>query len=273
MKPRPGILLRLLTTGKTSPLMRKYLVAGNWKMNGSTAANEELCHRVVSGLSKSATVQVLVCPPYPYLDAVGKKLAGTAIRLGAQNVSQHVSGAYTGEVSAAMLKDLGCEYVIVGHSERRAMMGESSEIVAEKFGAALRQDLTPILCVGETLDERTSGRMEPVIASQLEAVLDGPGIGAIASAVIAYEPVWAIGTGRTASPEQAQEVHQYIRNILAKRDVDIARSVQILYGGSVKGDNAAGLFSMPDIDGGLIGGAALNAAEFLAIAEAAWSQN
>jgi triosephosphate isomerase len=153
------------------------------------------------------------------------------------------------------------------------MMGESSEIVAEKFAAALREELTPILCVGETLEERTSGRMEAVIASQLETVLDGPGIGAIASAVIAYEPVWAIGTGRTASPEQAQEVHQYIRNILAKRNVDIAGSVQILYGGSVKGDNAAGLFSMPDIDGGLIGGASLNAAEFLAIAEAAGSRN
>jgi triosephosphate isomerase len=252
--------------------MRKYLVAGNWKMNGSTTANEALCDWIVSGLSESATVEVLVCPPFPYLDAVAKKLAGTAVRLGAQNVSQHAPGAYTGEVSAGMLKDLGCEYVIVGHSERRAMMGESSECVAEKFAATLRERLTPVLCVGETLEERTSGRTETVIASQLEPVLDGPGIEAIASAVIAYEPVWAIGTGRTASPEQAQEVHQYIRNILATRNVDIAGSVQILYGGSVKGDNAAGLFSMPDIDGGLIGGASLNAAEFLAIAEAARSQ-
>jgi triosephosphate isomerase len=251
--------------------MRKYLVAGNWKMNGGTAVNEELCDRIVAGLSQSAAVELLVCPPFPYLEAVGNKLAGTGVSLGAQNVSQHASGAYTGEVSAPMLKDLGCKYVIVGHSERRAMH-ESSEIVAEKFAAALRQELTPILCVGETLEERTSGRMETVIASQLEAVLGGPGIEAIASAVIAYEPVWAIGTGRTASPDQAQEVHQYIRNILAKRDVDIASSVQILYGGSVKGDNAAGLFSMPDIDGGLIGGASLNAAEFLAIAAAAWSQ-
>jgi len=253
--------------------MRNYLVAGNWKMNGGTAANEDLCNAIVSGLSRSATVDLLVCPPFPYLEAVGRKLAGTDVRLGAQNVSQHASGAYTGEVSAAMLKEMGCEYVIVGHSERRAMMHESSEIVAQKFGAALQEQLTPILCVGETLEERTSGRMESVIASQLEAVLNGPGIDAIASAVIAYEPVWAIGTGRTASPEQAQEVHQYIRNILAERNVDIAGNVQILYGGSVKGDNAAGLFSMPDIDGGLIGGASLKAAEFLAIAGAARSRN
>jgi triosephosphate isomerase len=253
--------------------MRNYLVAGNWKMNGGTAANEALCDGIVAGLSGSATVAVLVCPPFPYLKEVGRKLAGTDVRLGAQNVSQHASGAYTGEVSAEMLKDMGCQYVIVGHSERRAMMHESSEIVAQKFGAALQEELTPILCVGETLEERTSGRMESVIASQLEAVLDGPGIDAIASAVIAYEPVWAIGTGRTASPEQAQEVHQYIRNILAERNVDIAGNVQILYGGSVKGDNAAGLFSMPDIDGGLIGGASLKAAEFLAIAGAAGSRN
>jgi triosephosphate isomerase (TIM) len=253
--------------------MRNYLVAGNWKMNGGTAANEDLCDGIVSGLSRSATADLLVCPPFPYLEAVGRKLAGTDVRLGAQNVSQHASGAYTGEVSTAMLKDMGCQYVIVGHSERRAMMHESSEIVAQKFGAALQGQLTPILCVGETLEERTSGRMESVIASQLEAVLDGPGIDAIASAVIAYEPVWAIGTGRTASPEQAQEVHQYIRNILAERNVDIAGNVQILYGGSVKGDNAAGLFSMPDIDGGLIGGASLKATEFLAIAGAARSRN
>lgn len=253
--------------------MRKYLVAGNWKMNGGTAANEELCDGIVAGLSGPASADLLVCPPFPYLEAVGRRLAGTGVRLGAQNVSQHASGAHTGEVSARMLKDLGCRYVIVGHSERRAMMHESSEIVAEKVSAALQEELTPILCVGETLEERTSGRMEAVIGSQLEAVLNGPGIDAIASAVIAYEPVWAIGTGRTASPGEAQEVHHYIRNILAERNVDIAGKVQILYGGSVKGDNAAGLFSMPDIDGGLIGGASLNAAEFLAIAGAAESRN
>jgi triosephosphate isomerase len=253
--------------------MRKYLVAGNWKMNGGTAANGELCGRIASGLSNSDIVDVLVCPPFPYLRAVGQRLKDTPVSLGAQNVSQHAAGAYTGEVSAAMLKDLGCEYVIVGHSERRAMMHESSRIVAEKFSAALRESLTPILCVGETLDERTAGRMEQVVGEQLDAVLDGAGVEAFASAVIAYEPVWAIGTGRTASPEQAQQAHRFIRNILEGRNVDIASAVQILYGGSVKGDNAAGLFSMPDIDGGLIGGASLDAAEFLAIAEAARRQN
>jgi len=253
--------------------MRKYLVAGNWKMNGGTAANNELCEQIVAGASASGTAELLVCPPFPYLEATGRKLAGTPVSLGAQNVSQHASGAYTGEVSAGMLRDVGCKYVIVGHSERRAMMHETSEIVAEKFKAVLTEELTPILCVGETLEERTSGRMEEVVGAQLRAVLDATGVEAFGSAVIAYEPVWAIGTGQTASPEQAQEAHQYIRNILAGMDVDIADAVQILYGGSVKGDNAAGLFSMPDIDGGLIGGASLKAAEFLAIAQAAWSLN
>jgi triosephosphate isomerase len=253
--------------------MRKYLVAGNWKMNGRTAVNHELCDGIVAALPASDKVELLVCPPFPYLESTGSRLAGTPVSLGAQDVSQHASGAYTGEVSAGMLKDLGCEYVIVGHSERRAMMHESSEIVAQKFRAAQRESLKPILCIGETLEERTSGRMEEVVTTQLQAVLDEVGVGAFRTAVIAYEPVWAIGTGRTASPEQAQEVHQYIRNILAGLNVDIANAVQILYGGSVKGDNASGLFSMPDIDGGLIGGASLNAAEFLAIARAAWSQN
>jgi triosephosphate isomerase len=253
--------------------MRRYLVAGNWKMNGATAANRELCSAIVAGLSASDAVELLVCPPFPYLESTARSLAGAAVSMGAQNVSQHASGAYTGEVSAAMLKDLGCDYVIVGHSERRAMMHESSEVVAQKFMAAQRAALTPILCVGETLEERESGRMEEVVSAQLQAVLDDAGVDAFGTAVIAYEPVWAIGTGRTASPEQAQEVHQYIRNILAERNVDIANAVQILYGGSVKGDNALGLFSMPDIDGGLIGGASLNAAEFLAIARAAWSRD
>lgn len=253
--------------------MRNFLVAGNWKMNGSKAASEELCERIVAGLSPSKTVELLVCPPFPYLESAGKKLGGTPVSLGAQNVSQHPSGAFTGEVSGDMLRDIGCKYVIVGHSERRALMHESSELVAEKFAAALRAGLTPILCVGETLEERTSGRMDEVITAQLGAVLADPGIESFRSAVIAYEPVWAIGTGRTASPEQAQEAHGYIRNILTEQNVDISAAVRILYGGSVKGDNAAGLFSMPDIDGGLIGGASLNAAEFLAIARAAWSQS
>jgi triosephosphate isomerase (TIM) len=253
--------------------MRKYLVAGNWKMNGGTAANSELCELIAAGAPASRNVELLVCPPFPYLEATRRHLEGSSISLGAQNVSEYASGAYTGEVSAGMLRDVGCKFVIVGHSERRAMMHENSDIVAGKFKATLSEQLTPILCVGETLEERASGRMEEVVGTQLRAVLDAAGIGAFGSAVIAYEPVWAIGTGQTASPEQAQEVHRYIRNILARVDVDIADAVQILYGGSVKGDNAAGLFSMPDIDGGLIGGASLKAAEFLAIAEAARSQD
>jgi triosephosphate isomerase len=253
--------------------MRKYLVAGNWKMNGGTAVNGELCDRIVAGLSPSESVSVLICPPFPYLESVGAKLSGTAVCLGAQNVSHYPSGAYTGEVSAGMLRDLGCGYVIVGHSERRSILGETSELVAAKFAAALREELQPILCVGETLEQRESGRTEQVIGAQVKAVLDELGVDAFASAVIAYEPVWAIGTGRTASPDQAQEVHRYIRNILAELNVDIADAVQILYGGSVKSDNASALFSMPDIDGGLIGGASLDAAQFLAIADAASSQN
>jgi triosephosphate isomerase len=186
-------------------------------------------------------------------------------------VSQHESGAYTGEVSPGMLQEMGCKYVIVGHSERRAMMGESSDIVAEKFVAALGAWLRPILCVGETLEERESGRTEAVIDVQLDAVLSLAGVASFASAVIAYEPVWAIGTGRTATPDQAQDVHRHIRATIASRNEEIASGIQILYGGSVKGDNAAGLFTMPDIDGGLIGGASLKADDFLAIAAAAAS--
>lgn len=251
--------------------MRDYLVAGNWKMNGSTAVNNALTDGIVAGPLPSKSVKLLICPPFPYLEAIGHKLSGTALALGAQNVSEHPSGAYTGEVSAAMLRDVGCEYVIVGHSERRALMHESSAVVAAKFEAALSQELTPILCVGETLEQRESERTEQVIDEQLEAVLDAVGIESFAGAVIAYEPVWAIGTGRTATPDQAADIHRHIRNVLAARNSDVAREMQILYGGSVKGDNAAGLFSMPDIDGGLIGGACLKAAEFLAIAKAAES--
>lgn len=249
--------------------MRNYLVAGNWKMNGDSAANSTLCEKISSGLSPVDSVEVLVCPPFPYLEQVGSRLAGSAVRLGAQNVSEHRSGAYTGEVSAAMLRDMGCEYVIVGHSERRALMHESSEVVAAKLAAALREGIKPILCVGETPGERSSGKTEQVIAEQVGAVLDELGIEAFETAVVAYEPVWAIGTGQTASPEQAQKVHKFIRELLSQRSRDIADAVRVLYGGSVKGNNAAGLFAMPDIDGGLIGGASLDAAEFLAIAEAA----
>ena len=219
----------------------------------------------------SDSVKLLVCPPFPYLSALAQKLEGSKLALGAQNVSQHEAGAFTGEVSAAMLRDAACEYVIVGHSERRAIMGDSSEIVAAKFVAALAAGLKPILCVGETLEERESDRTEAVIDEQLFAVLDLAGVESFSNAVLAYEPVWAIGTGRTATPEQAQDVHRHIRAAISSRSEQIAADIQILYGGSVKGENAAGLFTMPDIDGGLIGGASLKADDFLAIAAAAAS--
>ena len=251
--------------------MRDFLIAGNWKMNGSTAANAELTYGILAGMPLSDSVKLLVCPPFPYLSALAQKLEGSKLALGAQNVSQHQAGAFTGEVSAAMLKDAACEYVIVGHSERRAMMGDSSEIVAAKFLAALAAGLKPILCVGETLEERESDRTEAVIDEQLFAVLDLAGVESFSNAVLAYEPVWAIGTGRTATPEQAQDVHGHIRAAISSRSEQIAADIQILYGGSVKGENAAGLFTMPDIDGGLIGGASLKADDFLAIAAAAAS--
>lgn len=249
--------------------MREFLIAGNWKMNGSAAGNQALVSGIVDGAPAGSGYRMLVCPPFAYLASVAGLLKGSKIALGAQNVSQFESGAYTGEVSPGMLKDVGCEYVIVGHSERRAMYGESSEIVAAKFVAAEAAGLTPILCVGETLDEREAGTTEAVIDQQLDAVLDAAGIDAFGSAVIAYEPVWAIGTGKTATPEQAQAVHRHIRGRLAKGNADLAEKVQILYGGSMKGDNAPGLLGMADIDGGLIGGASLKANDFLAIATAA----
>jgi len=253
--------------------MRKFLVAGNWKMNGDSAANSELISGIIAGLSgiaeRAEKVDVLVCPPFPYLAAVREQIGSSDVQLGAQNVSEHPSGAHTGETSPAMLQEMGCAYALVGHSERRSLYGETSEQVAAKFAAALDAGITPVLCVGETLQQREAGNTEAVINEQLAAVLDNSGIGAIASAVIAYEPVWAIGTGMTATPEQAQDVHRFIRVVLEAQDADVAAGVQILYGGSVKGDNAAGLFGMPDIDGGLIGGASLQAADFLAIVEAA----
>jgi triosephosphate isomerase len=251
--------------------MRDFLVAGNWKMNGDASGNRALVDGIMGGAPDAANVKLLVCPPYPYLASVGAQLDGRDVALGAQNVSEHEKGAYTGEVAPAMLRDFGCEYVIVGHSERRSLFGETSEQVSAKFKAALSAGLTPILCVGETLEEREAGKTQCVIDEQLGAVLRDNGIEAFASAVIAYEPVWAIGTGMTATPEQAQDVHHYIRAMLAEADAATAESVQILYGGSVKGDNAAGLFGMPDIDGGLIGGASLKADDFLAIAAAAAS--
>jgi triosephosphate isomerase len=249
--------------------MRDFLVAGNWKMNGSTAGNAELVAGIAAGAPDAANVRLLVCPPFPYLAGVAGAVAGSKVALGAQNVSEHESGAFTGEVAPSMLGDVGCEYVIVGHSERRTLYGESSAQVAAKFKAALDAGLIPILCVGETLKEREAGTTEAVVDEQLGAVLDVAGVEAFGAAVIAYEPVWAIGTGMTATPEQAQDVHRHIREVLAARDAGVAEGTLILYGGSMKGDNAAGLLSQPDIDGGLIGGASLKAADFLAIAKAA----
>lgn len=246
--------------------MRKQLVVGNWKMNGSLAENATL----LEGLRKLlADRSCAVCVPYPYLAQAQAALAGTAIAWGAQDVSEYAKGAYTGEVSASMLKDFGCAYVIVGHSERRSLFGDTDEVVARKFMAAQSAGLTPILCVGETLDEREQGVTEAVVARQLDAVIAASGIEALSRAVIAYEPVWAIGTGKTASPEQAQAVHAFIRGKLAALDADAAARTIIQYGGSMKAANAAELLSRPDIDGGLIGGASLVADEFAAIVKAA----
>lgn len=249
--------------------MRGIIVAGNWKLNGSLAANKELVEGILAGAPDSDSVELLVCPPFPYLQSVQAMVAGSRVHAGAQNVSEHVSGAFTGEVSAAMLKDLGIGSVIVGHSERRSLYGETDEIVAAKFVAAQATGLRPVLCVGESLEQRESNETEQVVEKQLAAVIDAAGIDAFKSAVVAYEPVWAIGTGLTASPEQAQSVHKFIRSRFASESADVADGLQILYGGSCKGSNAAGLFSMPDIDGGLIGGASLKAEDFLAIADAA----
>jgi triosephosphate isomerase len=251
--------------------MRDFLVAGNWKMNGSTAANAELLAGIIDGVPAGDGFSLLVCPPFPYVAAAASQAKGSAVKVGAQNVSEHEKGAFTGEVAPAMLRDVGCEYVIVGHSERRSLYGETSAQVAAKFVAAQAAGIVPILCVGETLGEREAGTTEAVVDEQLDAALSAAGIEAFARAVIAYEPVWAIGTGMTATPEQAQDVHRHIRARLATHDPAIADGVQILYGGSMKGDNAAGLLAQPDIDGGLIGGASLKAEDFLAIARAAAS--
>lgn len=248
--------------------MRRLLVAGNWKMHGSGAANAELVAGILDGLPDADECDVLVCPPFPYLSAVAEQLRGSRVRVGAQNVSQHASGAYTGEVSPGMLVDVGCSHVIVGHSERRALYGESSSTVADKFVAAQRAGLIPILCVGETREQREADQTRSVIDEQLDAVLGAAGVAAFEKAIVAYEPVWAIGTGLTASPDQAQEVHAHIRDRFESEATGVAAKLQILYGGSVNGDNAAGLFSQADIDGGLIGGASLKSGDFLAIVNA-----
>lgn len=248
--------------------MRRKLVAGNWKMHGTLAQNASLLDAVRDGMAAIPNVDCAVCVPFPYLFQAQQKLSGSNVKWGAQDVHQLDKGAYTGEVAAAMLKDFGCTYAIVGHSERRAYYGESSHLVAEKFLAAQQAGLTPILCVGETLEQREAGVTEAVVAEQLDTVIGLGGVQALRNAVVAYEPVWAIGTGKTATSSQAQVVHAFIRGRVAAQDGNIAAELCILYGGSVKAGNAAELFAMPDIDGGLIGGASLVADEFLAICRA-----
>lgn len=248
--------------------MRTKLVAGNWKMHGSLAANERLLREIREAAGAFGT-DCAVCVPFPYLQQAQAVLAGSRVAWGAQTVSEHAQGAFTGEVSSSMLLEFGCRYVLVGHSERRALYGESDAQVADKFAAALQAGLTPVLCVGETLAEREAGVTGDVVTRQLDAVIAKSGVQALGRAVLAYEPVWAIGTGKTASPAQAQEVHMLIRGRIATADAAIAQGVRILYGGSVKPGNAKELFSMSDIDGGLIGGASLVAADFLAICAAA----
>lgn len=249
--------------------MRPFLVAGNWKMNGSRESAVQLAEGILHGLETGPETAILLCPPFVYLADVARVLKGSPVMLGAQNLCAEDSGAYTGEVSGPMLRDFDCRYAIVGHSERRALYGEADPVVARKFMAAQRAGLTPILCLGETLAQREAGDTHAVVGSQLKAVLDAAGVAAFGNAVVAYEPVWAIGTGRTASPEQAQDVHAFIRSAVRAEDVKIGDSLQLLYGGSVKASNAGELFRMPDIDGGLVGGASLDAAEFLAICKAA----
>jgi triosephosphate isomerase len=249
--------------------MRQPLVAGNWKMNGSLDSIKSLIEGIKAGKDAVTTAEMAVCPPFVYVAQVAQMLAGTKVAVGAQDVSDQEAGAFTGEVAPGMLTDIGCKYVIVGHSERRSLYGESDEFTARKFAAARKAGLVPILCVGELLEEREQGITEAVVARQLDAVIKLEGIAALGDAVIAYEPVWAIGTGKTASPQQAQDVHAFIRGKLADLDADVAEKVQILYGGSMNAGNAADLLAMSDIDGGLIGGASLKPDDFLAIGKAA----
>lgn len=250
---------------KASNAKRRQLVVGNWKMNGNQQVNTELLSRIVAGWQGDHRAEVVVCPPHPYMLHTHNYISTSSILLGAQNVSEYDSGAYTGEVSAKMLADLHCKFVIIGHNERRRMQGETDEQVAQKFMAAQRANLIPILCVGESLEQRENGLHLEVIGRQLQAVFAHTGREIFAQAVVAYEPVWAVGTGKTATPQQAHEVHHFIREQLG----EVAEVVRILYGGSVKASNAEQLFALTDIDGALLGGASLDAEEFLKICKAA----
>lgn len=249
--------------------MRKKIVAGNWKMHGSRVAANALFKGIKEGADLCPSVSIIVFPPFVHLQLAESQLVDSKVAWGGQNLYLGESGAFTGEVSGLMLVDYGCQYVLVGHSERRQLFHEDSPLVAKKFQAAMAAGLQPIICVGETEQQKAAGQTEAVIAEQLQAVLHLVGVGVFKQAVIAYEPVWAIGTGLTATPEQAQAVHHYIRHLFREYSLDVADTVRILYGGSVKADNAAELFAMPDIDGGLVGGASLDAKNFLAICQAA----
>jgi triosephosphate isomerase len=250
---------------KGQKMMRKILVAGNWKMHGSKTMVRSLLEGLLAGSSAGGKADLAVFPSFPYLPLTESILSGSHIQWGGQTLNPNARGAHTGEVSGGMLTDMGCRYVLVGHSERRAIYGESDNDVALRFDAALVAGLEPVLCVGETLEEREAGQTEAVVARQLDAVIDSAGIEAFGQAIVAYEPVWAIGTGLTATPDQAQSVHAFIRDKLSSLNGIISGQLKILYGGSVKGSNAAELFAQSDIDGGLVGGASLTAEDFLAI--------
>jgi triosephosphate isomerase len=246
-------------------MARRPLVVGNWKMNGTRASAKNLLAGILVGLPQDARAEVGVCVPFVHIPDIAELIANTPVLLGAQNVADQDEGAFTGEISAPMLREFGCTLATVGHSERRILYGESSALVAARYQKAMAHGITPILCVGETLEQREQDQTFAVIDEQMGAVFERAGVDSLRHAVIAYEPVWAIGTGRTATPEQAQEVHAYIRGIIAAKDPSIAEGLRILYGGSVKADNAGALFGMADVDGGLVGGASLDAKSFVSI--------
>jgi triosephosphate isomerase len=249
--------------------MRTNIVIGNWKMNGDRVSNSKLLGRLEKELFIQDSCTVVVCPPFPFLQQAADGLPGQKVKIGAQNVSSNNYGAHTGEVCAQMLIELGCSYVLLGHSERRTNNHESDSDIAAKFSATIESGLTPVLCVGETLEQKNAGLTQSVVTGQISSVIEQLGISAFKKAIIAYEPIWAIGTGETATPEQAQAVHQIIRELLNSYDSALADNVSILYGGSVNASNAAALFSQIDIDGALVGGASLDADQFISICNAA----
>ena len=252
--------------------MRSKVVVGNWKLNGSVAGNEALLKALLGAIPRNGAAGCAVCVPYPYLAQARALLQGSPIAWGSQDCSRHEKGAFTGDVSAAMIAEFGARYSIVGHSERRTLFGDTDAIVVEKYGRAKRAGLTPVFCVGETLQEREAGHTESVLARQVDALLDAGGAQQLSGGIVAYEPVWAIGTGKTATTQQAEEAHDLIRRRIAAKDAQVAAQLPMLYGGSVKAANAAELFAMPDVDGGLVGGASLVAEEFVAIWRAADAQ-